>query len=108
DFSEAKVALDVSRIKSIDSTTPGDFDPSFKKCEGLFGKNGFFRLLCFAKILWALKIARFPVATAVPSRLSLHPRAPRISPEERLRSIPVYIRMKEPGRFRDATLLRIR
>ena len=36
--------------------------------------------LCFAKILSALKIARFPAATAVPSRLSLHPRAPRISP----------------------------
>jgi hypothetical protein len=36
----------------------------------------------FAKILFALKIARFPVATAVPSKLSLHPRAPRFSPEE--------------------------
>src|SRR5258707_10355163 len=36
--------------------------------------------LCFATILSALKIARFPAATAVPSRLSLHPRAPRISP----------------------------
>lgn len=29
--------------------------------------------LCFAKILCALKMARFPAATAVPSRLSLHP-----------------------------------
>jgi hypothetical protein len=36
--------------------------------------------VCFATILSALKIARFPAATAVPSRLSLHPRAPRISP----------------------------
>jgi len=40
------------------------------------------RWLCFAKILCALKIARFPAATAVPSRLSLHPRAPRVSPGE--------------------------
>ena len=33
-----------------------------------------------AKILRALKMAQFPAATADPSRLSLHPRAPRISP----------------------------
>src|SRR6266852_3437046 len=37
-------------------------------------------IVCFATILSALKIARFPAVTAVPSRLSLHPRAPRISP----------------------------
>src|SRR5258708_28585551 len=36
--------------------------------------------LCFATILSALKIARFPAATAVPSRLSLHSLSPRISP----------------------------
>jgi len=36
--------------------------------------------LCFAKILFALRMARFPAATAGPSRLSLHPRAPRIYP----------------------------
>src|SRR6266446_485121 len=36
--------------------------------------------LCFAKILFALRVARFPAATTGPSRLSLHPRAPRISP----------------------------
>ncbi len=30
-------------------------------------------VLCFAKILCALKIARFPAATAFPSRLSLPP-----------------------------------
>src|SRR6267154_3446400 len=29
-------------------------------------------------------------------------------PEERPRGVPVYIRMEEPGRFRDATLVRIR
>src|ERR1700738_904450 len=32
------------------------------------------------QIVCVLKIAQFPAATAVPSRLSLHPRAPRISP----------------------------
>src|ERR1700680_4047439 len=37
---------------------------------------------CFAKILCALKIARFPGTMAVASRLSLHPRAPRICPGE--------------------------
>src|SRR5467141_432689 len=58
--------------------------------------------LCFATILSALKIARFPAATAVPSRLSLHPRAPRISPG-RTPAVYLYIvRMQEPGRFRDA------
>ena len=36
--------------------------------------------LCFAKILCAPKIARFPAATAVPSSSSLHPRASRFSP----------------------------
>jgi hypothetical protein len=36
--------------------------------------------LCFAKILCAPKIARFPAATAVPFSSSLHPRAPRFSP----------------------------
>ena len=41
---------------------------------------GFSAPLCFAKILCALKIVRFPAATAVPSRLSLRPRAPRFSP----------------------------
>jgi hypothetical protein len=38
------------------------------------------RWLRFAKILCAPKIARFPAATAVPSKLSLLPRAPRFSP----------------------------
>jgi hypothetical protein len=36
--------------------------------------------LFFAKILCALKIARFPPPTAARSSLSLHPRGPRISP----------------------------
>jgi hypothetical protein len=42
DFSEAKIALDFRKIKGIESTTSGDFDSSFKKYQGLFGKNGFF------------------------------------------------------------------
>ena len=57
--------------------------------------------LCFAKILCALKITRFPPETAVPSRLSFT--------LERQESVPgnpsgisVYIRMEEPGRFHDA------
>lgn len=41
DFSEAKVALNFKTIKGINSTTRGDFDPSFMKYEGLLGKNGF-------------------------------------------------------------------
>jgi RHS repeat-associated protein len=41
DFSEAKVALNFRTIKGINSTTRGDFDPSFMKYEGLLGKNGF-------------------------------------------------------------------
>jgi hypothetical protein len=47
---------------------------------GLRGPQYGRRALCFATILSALKIARFLPAEAVPSRLSLHPRAPRISP----------------------------
>jgi RHS repeat-associated protein len=41
DFSEAKIALDFRKIKSIECTTQGDYNSSFKKYEGLFGKNGF-------------------------------------------------------------------
>ena len=41
DFSEAKVNLNFGVIKGISSTTQGDFDPSFQKYAGLFGKNGF-------------------------------------------------------------------
>ena len=41
DFSEAKVELNFGVIKGISSTTQGDYDPSFKKYDGLFGKNGF-------------------------------------------------------------------
>src|SRR5712664_184159 len=46
--------------------------------------------LCFAKILCAPKIARFPAATAVPSKLSLHPREPRIS-RRNARAVYLYI-----------------
>ena len=46
--------------------------------------------VCFAKILCALKIARFPAATAVPSRFSLHPREPRIS-RRNARAVYLYI-----------------
>ncbi|HSR67645.1 MAG TPA: RHS repeat-associated core domain-containing protein [Acidobacteriota bacterium] len=41
DFSEAKIFLNFKVIKKMRSPTQGDFDPSFKKYEGLFGKNGF-------------------------------------------------------------------
>jgi RHS repeat-associated protein len=41
DFSEAKVELNFGVIKDISSTTQGDYDPSFQKYAGLFGKNGF-------------------------------------------------------------------
>jgi len=41
DFSEAKISLNFNVIKGISSTTQGDFDPSFQKYAGLFGKNGF-------------------------------------------------------------------
>ncbi len=63
--------------------------------------------LCFAKILCALKIARFPAATAVPILIPSPSSAKNLSlgtPS----GIPVYIRMEESGRFRDATLVRIR
>src|SRR5258708_11625664 len=66
------------------------------------------RFLVLAKIPCAPKIVRFPVATAVPFRLSLHPRAPRICPEEPPAVYLYILRMEEPGRFRDATLIRIR
>jgi hypothetical protein len=66
------------------------------------------RSLCFAKILSALKIARFPVATAVPSRLSLHPRTPRISPGATPARYACVYKDGGTGRFRDATLVRIR
>jgi RHS repeat-associated protein len=45
DFSEAKVELNFGAIKGISSTTKGDFDSSFNKYEGLFGKNGFINRL---------------------------------------------------------------
>ena len=65
--------------------------------------------LCFAKIVYALKIARFPVATDVPSGLSLHPPSAKILSRGNPRAVYLYIsRMEEPGRFHDATLVRIR
>src|SRR5260370_4681332 len=66
------------------------------------------RFLVLAKIPCAPKIVRFPVATAVPFRLSLHPRAPRICPEEPPAVYLYILRMEEPGRFHDATLVRLR
>jgi RHS repeat-associated protein len=41
DFSEAKVELNFGVIKDMTSTTRGDFDSTFQKYDGLFGKNGF-------------------------------------------------------------------
>src|SRR5207244_11743208 len=59
------------------------------------------------QIACALKKVQ-PASTAVPSRLSLHPREPRISPGG-TREVYVYVlRTAEPGRFHDATLVRIR
>ena len=64
--------------------------------------------MCFAKILCALKIARF----SLPRRLS-HPGYPFTLERQNLsrgtRAVYVYIlRMEELGRFHDATLVRIR
>ena len=53
------------------------------------------------------EMARFLAATAVPSRLSLHPRAPGICPREPRAAYLYMLRMEEPGRFHDATLVRI-
>jgi len=59
------------------------------------------------QIVCALKKVQ-PASTAVLSRLSLHPREPRISPGG-TREVYVYVlRIAEPGRFHDATLVRIR
>jgi hypothetical protein len=49
-------------------------------------------------------MARFPATTAVPPGYPFILERQESLPEERSRGIPVYIRMEEPGRFRDATL----
>jgi hypothetical protein len=41
DFSEARIDLNFQTIKQINSTTPGNYDPSFQKYSGLLGANGF-------------------------------------------------------------------
>jgi hypothetical protein len=41
DFSEARIDLNFKTIKGINSTTTGDFDPSFQKYSGLLGGKGF-------------------------------------------------------------------
>jgi hypothetical protein len=41
DFSEARIDLNFKTIKGINSTTTGDYDPSFQKYSGLLGSNGF-------------------------------------------------------------------
>ena len=41
DFSEARIDLNFRTIKQINSTTAGDYDPSFRKYSGLLGSNGF-------------------------------------------------------------------
>jgi len=53
-------------------------------------RNLLIERVCVAKILCALKIARFPAVRAVPSKLFLHPRAPRFSPGGTQRGIPIY------------------
>jgi hypothetical protein len=47
-------------------------------------------MLCFAKILCAPKIVRFPAAMAASFRSSLHPRTPRIYPGEPERYTCIY------------------
>src|SRR5712671_4745209 len=63
--------------------------------------------LCFSQIPCALKIVRFPAAMLPhpghPFTLERQESVP-VNPS----GIPVYIRMEEPGRFHDATLVRIR
>src|SRR5258708_16449586 len=49
------------------------------------------------QILCGSKIAPIPCATAVPSKLSLHPRPPRFSHGETY--LYVLLPMEEPGRF---------
>jgi len=41
DFSEARIDLNFRTIKQINSTTAGNYDPSFQKYSGLLGGNGF-------------------------------------------------------------------
>ena len=41
DFSEARIDLNFRTIKQINSTTAGDYDPSFQKYSGLLAGNGF-------------------------------------------------------------------
>jgi len=47
--------------------------------------------LCFAKILYVLKIARFPVAADAPSGLSLHPPSAKILSRRNRRAVYLYI-----------------
>jgi hypothetical protein len=41
DFSEARIDLNFQTIKAINSTTAGNYDPSFQKYSGLLGGNAF-------------------------------------------------------------------
>jgi hypothetical protein len=41
DFLEARIELNFQTIKTINSTTVGQYDPSFRKYSGLLGGNGF-------------------------------------------------------------------
>jgi len=49
-----------------------------------------------------------PCRDGCPIQVIPSPSRAKNLPEERPRGIPVYIRMEEPGRFRDATSVRIR
>jgi hypothetical protein len=60
-----------------------------------------------AKILYVLKIARFPVAADALSGSSLHPRAPRFSPGGTPAVYLYILRMQEPDVFA-TPLVRIR
>ncbi len=61
---------DTTQAKGLLTFAPVGLSPTEHVC--------FFWTHCLAKILYVLKIARFPVATDVPSGLSLHPPSAKI------------------------------
>jgi universal stress protein A len=60
------------------------------------------------QIVCARKIARFPVATAVPCSYPFTLERHDSLPGEHPRRTCIYLRMEEPGRFRDPSLIRTR
>jgi hypothetical protein len=103
EYSSALVLFAAARVRGCepdyDDTTTSASPVIRLSTLGTPGNRHPARTVCFVTILSALKIARFPAATGVPSRLSLHPRAPRISPGGMPRGIPVYIGWRNPDVF---------